>query len=170
MEISRSRVEHSANLEKVAGGIRLEFAGYAANFDRAVSGLREEFVGMSQQLSQQVSVALNIFARQPQASLSTDFPPRAASTPILSSPRARNGFNDPREARGEAEDDLMIRGGGYNHSNLQGPRMDIPLFERDQPRWWVRRCERVFYQYRVAERDKVNMAAAYLDDVADAWF
>jgi len=28
----------------------------------------------------------------------------------------------------------------------------------------------VFYQYRVAEREKVNMVASYLDDVADAWF
>jgi len=39
--------------------------------------------------------------------------------------------------------------------------MDIPPFERDRPRW-------VFYQYQVAERKKVNMAATYLDDVADA--
>jgi len=48
--------------------------------------------------------------------------------------------------------------------------MDILTFERDRPRWWVKQCERVFYQYRVAKREKVNMATVHLDDVADAWF
>ena len=121
------------NLDRVAGGIQSEFAGYAANLDRSVNEIREEFAGLSQQLSQQVSVALGIFARQPQASLPTNFPPRASLTPILTTPQVSQGPNNTAEAgnRGETEDDTTDRGGGINHSNPQGPRMDIPLFERD---------------------------------------
>ena len=63
----------------------------------------------------------------------------------------------------EVEEDNLTQGIGGNHSNPPGLWMDIPPFERDRPRW-------VFYQYQVAERKKVNMAATYLDDVADAWF
>ena len=69
----------------------------------------------------------------------------------------------------ETEDDNLTRGVGGTHPNLLGPQIDIFTFERDRPQWWVRRCERVFYQYRVAERDKVNMTATYLDDMVNAW-
>ena len=31
-------------------------------------------------------------------------------------------------------------------------------------------CERFLYHYRVVEENKVNMAAAYLNDAADSWF
>ena len=91
-------------MDRVTGRIRSEFAGYVANLDQAVSGIREEFAG----LSQQVSAALNIFARQPQASLPIDFPSRATSEPILTTPRARQGFDDPIKAgdRGETEDGI----------------------------------------------------------------
>lgn len=59
--------------------------------------------------------------------------------------------------------------GGINLPHF-GPRMEILAFDWDRPRWWIRRCERVFYQHRVTEGDKVCMAASYLDDVANAWF
>ena len=124
-----------ANLDKVAGEIQSEFAGHAANIDWAVSGVKEEFVRLSQQLNQQLSAALSIFAWQPQANLPTDFPSRASLVPILTTPRARQRPNDQVDTRdrGEIEDDIMNQGVGLNHSNLPGLRMDIPLFERDRP-------------------------------------
>ena len=72
--------------------------------------------------------------------------------------------------RVKVEEENFNRGVGGAYPTLTGPRMDIPTFEWDQPRWWIKWCEGVFYQYRVTERAKVNMAATYLDDVADAWF
>ena len=50
------------------------------------------------------------------------------------------------------------------------PRLQIPIFEGDKPRWWIRQCERFFHHYQVAENQKVNLAVAYLNDIADAWF
>ena len=49
-------------------------------------------------------------------------------------------------------------------------RLEIPMFERDKPWWWISRCEHFFYHYRIAEGSQVNMEAAYLNDVADSWF
>ena len=31
------------------------------------------------------------------------------------------------------------------------PKMEIPLFEGNNPQWWMRRCEKVFNLYNVAE-------------------
>jgi len=30
-------------------------------------------------------------------------------------------------------------------------RLEIPLFEGENPRWWTRRCERVFSLYQILE-------------------
>jgi len=50
------------------------------------------------------------------------------------------------------------------------PRLEIPVFEGDNPRWWVRKCERMFDWYDIPEVRRVPLAAAYFDDVVDAWY
>ena len=49
-------------------------------------------------------------------------------------------------------------------------RLEIPIFEGKKPRWWVRRCERLFQFYRIPENQKITLAAAYLNEVADSWY
>lgn len=49
-------------------------------------------------------------------------------------------------------------------------RLEIPAFDGDKPRWWIRQCERFFHYYWVVECQKVNLAVAYLNDMADPWF
>lgn len=41
----------------------------------------------------------------------------------------------------DAEEENLGRGVGGTHSTPLGPLMDILSFERDRPRWWIRRCE-----------------------------
>ena len=139
---------------------------YTDSLDRVVHGLQEEFAGLNQQLT----TTLSMFVRQPNVSLPTDFPPRTASTPILTSP-----INRPQPPDSRGGGDPVELGEGMNYRNYSGNnpihaglRMEISAFDRDKPRWWIRRCERVFYQHRIAEGDKVCMVASYLDDVADA--
>jgi len=50
------------------------------------------------------------------------------------------------------------------------PRLEIPLFEGSKLSWWIRRCERFFQFYGVIENQRINIATAYLNDTADAWF
>ena len=58
-------------------------------------------------------------------------------------------------------------GTGSHQTGLPMPKMEIPLFDGQNPRWWVRRCERFFQLYKVPEEQKVTMAATYLNDTTD---
>lgn len=74
------------------------------------------------------------------------------------------------EGCNEMEPDIQGRGFIPNHHHTPVPRLEIPIFEGDKPRWWIRRCERFFTCYQVVESQKVNLAATYLNDMVDAWF
>ena len=48
------------------------------------------------------------------------------------------------------------------------PRMEIPVFEGTNPRWWIRKCERLFEWYNVPMGRRVALATTYFDDGVDA--
>lgn len=50
------------------------------------------------------------------------------------------------------------------------PRMEISIFEGDNPRWWVRKCERMFEWYDISKGRRVSLAITYFNDVVDAWY
>ena len=50
------------------------------------------------------------------------------------------------------------------------PKVEIPQFDVQNSRWWVRRYDRVFSLYNVADTQKMMIAAAHLNDVGDAWY
>lgn len=50
------------------------------------------------------------------------------------------------------------------------PKLEIPMFDGTNPRWWVCRCERMFNFYRVLEQQRVTLVVAYLNDPGDTWF
>lgn len=49
-------------------------------------------------------------------------------------------------------------------------KIEIPSFDGHNPQWWVRRCERMFNLYNVAEQQRVLLTAAYLNDARDEWY
>ena len=118
-----------------------------------------------------------MFAGQNSIRLSPNFPPRERSKPILS------GFRETHHVAGTSElgEELTVNGedmfegeqvvqAAQNQSCFPLPKMQIPLFDGISPRWWIRRCERFFQYYNVIECQKVNIAAAYLNDMTDAWY
>lgn len=50
------------------------------------------------------------------------------------------------------------------------PKLDIPMFDGNTPRWWIRRCERAFEWHGVPEQQGVALVAAYLNDTGDDWY
>ena len=48
--------------------------------------------------------------------------------------------------------------------------MEILVFKGDNPYWWVRKCEGMFEWYDISEGRRVSLAAAYFDNVVDAWY
>ena len=50
------------------------------------------------------------------------------------------------------------------------PKLEIPLFDESNPRWWVGRCEHAFGWYNVLKGQRVALAVAYLNNAGDAWY
>ena len=99
-----------------------------------------------------------MFASQQPMRLSTEFPPKDRTEPILA-----EGVTEPPQAgmsEFELEPEMMEestmgrRTGAQAHRNQPNfpvPKLDIPLFDGENPRWWIRRCERMFTLYQVQE-------------------
>ncbi|XP_027076964.1 uncharacterized protein [Coffea arabica] len=50
------------------------------------------------------------------------------------------------------------------------PRMELPMFSSGNPREWVRKCQKYFLNYQIAECQKVDVAEMFLEGKADNWF
>ena len=50
------------------------------------------------------------------------------------------------------------------------PRWELPCFAGQEPKVWIRKCDRFFTQYRVGNEQRVEMAALYLTDAAEVWY
>ena len=60
--------------------------------------------------------------------------------------------------------------GGQGHPRISMPKLDIPMFDGNAPRWWIRRCERAFEWYGVPKQQRVTLVATYLNDAGDYWY
>jgi len=110
-----------------------------------------------------------MFAGQHPIRLSPDFPPRERSDPILLGQgmnqrmlgTSDNG-DDPMEDRENVGDCKQKGVGGHNHQGFPLLKLDIPMFDGVSPRWWVKRCERMFQWYGIPDQQRLALAAAYL--------
>ena len=50
------------------------------------------------------------------------------------------------------------------------PKLHLPLFKGQHPRWWIKRCEKLFFLYQVPKQQNITSTFTYLNDVADSWF
>ena len=96
-----------------------------------------------------------MFTHQNMVRVAPNFSPCEKDELILS----RNGISR-MEGTSEIEVDLEeglggVMGGGRNeqpHTHPPGiprPRMEIPVFEGPNPRWWLRKSEKLFNWYNI---------------------
>ena len=57
-----------------------------------------------------------------------------------------------------------------NQPGFPMPKLEILLFDELNPRWLVRRYERMFSLYNVLDQQRVTLAFAYVNDAGDVWF
>ncbi|XP_027124419.1 uncharacterized protein [Coffea arabica] len=50
------------------------------------------------------------------------------------------------------------------------PKIDLHLFSGENPREWLRKCDKYFMNYQILENQKVEIIEMYLDGRADKWF
>ena len=81
--------------------------------------------------------------------------------PILSTPSLHLRLTPPNEGPGSQPE---LRGRQFI-PNV--PRMELPMFSSGNPREWVRKCQKYFLNYRIAECQKVDVAEMFLEGRAD---
>ena len=110
--------------------------------------LQDQMHKQNQQLWDQMQQFMVMLPSQIPVRLSPKFPPRERSKPRL----PRNGVADDSKGSSEfeveppvvGENNVERRQGALaipNQSGFPMLKMEIPLFDGQNPRWWVRRCE-----------------------------
>ena len=95
---------------------------------------------------EQMQQFIRMFSSQQLVRLSTKFSPR-----------------DKTEPKMVEENTLERRPGAQanqNQPNYPVSRLEIPLFDGENLRWWIRRRERMFSLYQVQEQQEVTLASA----------
>ncbi|GMI63964.1 hypothetical protein HRI_000065700 [Hibiscus trionum] len=57
----------------------------------------------------------------------------------------------------------------WNSLNLR-PKIELSMFEGENPRGWIRRCEKYFAIFNIPENHKMEIAAMHLSGRAETWF
>ena len=118
-----------------------------------------------------------MFSSQAQVRMSSDFPPRERMDPILT------GVGNSHRVVGSSKLEIDSAAVGENGmerrleiqvnltgSNFSITKLELSVFDESKPRWWIRRCEKLFGIHHVTDEQRVNLAVAYLHDVGDVWF
>ncbi|XP_027093589.2 uncharacterized protein [Coffea arabica] len=56
-----------------------------------------------------------------------------------------------------------------NHYTVAVPKLEFPQFNGNNPREWIRKCEKFFHLYRISEENQVDMTELHLEGQADLW-
>ena len=104
-----------------------------------------------------------MFSRMPRASLPVDFPPISTAALVLTgavilphAPDLQGAEEWTLSRKFKLETPIQV-------TITPMPSLEIQIFVGDKPRWWIRRCKSFFHYYHVAENQKVNLVAAYLN-------
>ncbi|XP_017221614.1 uncharacterized protein LOC108198371 [Daucus carota subsp. sativus] len=84
-------------------------------------------------------------------------------SPILRSPLASTGKNNEEEGNGNKTKAVK------NQSGHQY-RAEIPNFMGEDPRSWIRKCNKYFVMNQVGESSKLDIVEMHLDGKADVWY
>lgn len=98
--------------------------------------------------------------------------PQASSTKGVTSstsPEERGILPNPSHSHTK-EDHHIQSTINRSGSQFPYPKLVFPMFMNDNPRSWVRKCERYFEFYGIKEHQKMELIAMHLDDKADTWF
>ncbi|KAL4284548.1 hypothetical protein GQ457_16G010190 [Hibiscus cannabinus] len=91
-----------------------------------------------------------------------------------------SGFPLPRidsdpEKRGDysMSKELHVGGRGMespHNTYLSKPKIELQFFDGDNPRSWIRKCQKYFSIFQIPESQKLKLASMYLTGKAEVWF
>ncbi|XP_012842971.1 PREDICTED: uncharacterized protein LOC105963142 [Erythranthe guttata] len=60
--------------------------------------------------------------------------------------------------------------GGNSTSVQKVPKLDFPRFNGDNPRGWIRKCQKYFSINRMVDQERIVWASMHMEGKADHWF
>ena len=166
----QGRVETVEERIESAVDRKLEALAYRLRGDMRLQ-IREELQEVRDQgnlLQDKLQQFMMMFANQSQVRISPDFPPRERTKSILQGigiPHQHAGIMESEEEPTVGDKPVVEKRRGF-----LVPKLELPIFEGTKPRWWLRRCEKLFEIHQVPENQRVALAVAYLHDEGEVWF
>lgn len=59
---------------------------------------------------------------------------------------------------------------GSRNSWIPHPKIELPMFSGDNPREWIRKCQKYFMIYQISEPQKMPLIEMYLEGRAEIWY
>ena len=116
---------------------------------------------MEEKIAQKISGALQ--KGQWEKKVGRDGEIWAERTPILGTPTGGSGKTSNEEENMGNKDRATKNQLGHQY------RMEIPNYMGEDPRSWIRKCNKYFLTYQVSETSKVDIVEMHLDGKADVW-
>lgn len=148
--------------------------GALEGMGQRLEGMELRLDGSMTRLQDDMQQFMVIFTRQNQVRMAKNFPPRDRNEPVVHRNRGNRGRANPEiEANPEETLEGVVgndRNGTPNgqHRGFTVLLMEIPIFERVNPRWWIKKCERVFEWNNIPMRQRVF--ATYFNKAVYTWF
>ncbi|EEF51214.1 conserved hypothetical protein [Ricinus communis] len=93
---------------------------------------------------------------------------------ILPSPsiinRNINGQTRPQIGQSAAEFGQTNWNSSFGSMGGRIPKVELSHFEGNNPRLWIKKCEKYFQLYSIPNEQKIDIASLYLGDRADIWY
>nr|XP_027108798.1 uncharacterized protein LOC113728610 [Coffea arabica] len=132
--------------------LRTELEENNKRMEGLVTGIKQEFSALMKMLLDKEK--LNFESGRTMS----DQPPLLPTPPP--NQRLHLGFEGGRAGRREANKLLIPN----------PPKIDLPLFSGENPREWIRKCNKYCVNYQIPEEQKVEVIEMYLEGKADRWF
>ncbi|KAL4281742.1 hypothetical protein GQ457_03G022050 [Hibiscus cannabinus] len=68
------------------------------------------------------------------------------------------------------EKDNFVSQIGNSGNFMPRPKIELPFFEGQNPRGWIKKCQKYFSIFAIPEYQKVEIASMYLNGKAETWF
>ncbi|XP_074303808.1 uncharacterized protein LOC141638304 [Silene latifolia] len=79
------------------------------------------------------------------------------------------------QEKGISGRDVVIENGESSHHGNQNnlkftPKLEFPSFDGNNPRIWMKKCEKYFNLCKIPENQRVDLASMYMIGRAESWF
>ncbi|KAL4281537.1 hypothetical protein GQ457_03G002250 [Hibiscus cannabinus] len=68
------------------------------------------------------------------------------------------------------EKDNFVSQMGSSGNFIPRPKIELPFFEGQNPRGWIKKCQKYFSIFAIPEHQKIEIASMYLNGKAETWF